>query len=155
VTPSSPTGIRSAVYAWLLANPTLVGPDGCFGPAANPRIYPHWAPNGVIREGPMVVYKRSDAPGERSLRGHNGLRFATFDCEVWGLSSAAVEDATERLRAHVEGAAHTVHGRIAIRGVELLGEVDDAARLEDGTEETAAVSVLTTRLSYVSTSGGV
>ncbi len=154
------TGIRAALYALLAAQEAFTGTvtpfaPGPLGTAEDAAIYPHGAPFGVQAE--HIVYKRADAPGERSLaaqgRGPQAIRFATFDFEVWGNDSDRVEVLVEALRSCLES-ARGEYDQASIRSVELQGEVDDAVRPEDGSEVTNYVTILTARIGYHATSAG-
>jgi len=148
------TGIRSVLWAYLAEQASLTGGDaepGLLGSPTDARIYPHGAP--ARPQFPHVVFKRVDRPEQRTLTATRGIRSATFDFEVWGDDTDVVESVVEAMRAALEAARQERDG-IAVRSVELQGEVDDSVRPDDGSEVTWFVTVVTARFQYVNLNVG-
>lgn len=141
--------LRHAIFEYLSVRETLTGTAGRLGPPDDPSIYPHAAPKSATAAPGFVhvVFKRNDEPRQRTLTATRGLRSAMFDFEVWGDDSHAVEAVTEALRDALE-AFRGDFGNVSVRAVTLEGEVDDAARPEDGSDELWFVTVLSATFAY-------
>lgn len=137
-------GIRSALYADLIADEELATLLGAT--AEEPKVFPHVAFVGTTFD--YVCFRRSDAPGERSLR-EGSLRVATITVTGWSSDTARVEAIGERLRTRLEQFAgdkpdHDVHVSLT----KPIGEEDDDVPADDGSAGRFYSTTVTVRITY-------